>query len=163
MALGEHMQLTQSILGGADDMGRGQTKTMTSARAEADQFCPILPVVELVFSRWAPPILWVLDQHGRLRFTELERYLSPVTAKVLTLRLRQLERDGLIKRTYHHEAPPRVEYEVSELGRSLSPVFAAVGGWSGAHMPEVEAARHSYDLAEQAALGLSYCRTGATG
>lgn len=110
-----------------------------------EQMCPINPVVELMFSRWTTPILWVLRQHGRLRFTELARLLPEITPKVLTQRLRQLERDGLITRTYHAEIPPRVEYGISELGRSLSPVFAALVRWSDRHLPDVQAARHAYD------------------
>ena len=123
-------------------MGRGQTR---SEHVLADDLCPIIPVVELVFSRWAPPVLWLLNRHGRMRFGELESRLAPVTSKVLTLRLRQLERDGLITRTTHRESPPRVEYEISDLGRTLAPLFAAVGDWSREHMPRVESARQGYD------------------
>ncbi|HEX2314857.1 MAG TPA: helix-turn-helix domain-containing protein [Thermomonospora sp.] len=107
--------------------------------------CPITPVVDLVFSRWTTPILWVLSHHGRLRFTEIERYLGSVTPKVLTERLRRLERDGLVTRTYHAEIPPRVEYEITDLGRSLSPVFATLAEWSDEHLPQVHAARRAYD------------------
>lgn len=114
------------------------------------QVCPISPVVDLVFSRWTTPILWVLRHHGpRLRFNELERFLGPITPKVLTQRLRQLERDGLLTRTYHPEIPPRVEYEITELGRSLSPVFQALVTWSDKHLDQVDAARRTYDSTEQ--------------
>ncbi|MBD5784570.1 helix-turn-helix transcriptional regulator [Cellulosimicrobium terreum] len=106
--------------------------------------CPISPVVDLVFSRWTTPVLWALDSEGPLRFVELERRLGTISPKVLTQRLRQLERDGLVVRRSHAEVPPRVEYEISELGRSLSSVFAALGEWSDAHLPEVEQARAGY-------------------
>jgi len=128
-------------------MGRGQTKT-PSQQTDAEQACPVIPVVELVFSRWTTPILWVLREHGRLRFNELERYLRPITPKVLTLRLRQLERDGLITRTYHPDIPPRVEYEITELARTLSPVFTTLRKWSDTNLPRVETARKSYDSAQ---------------
>jgi DNA-binding HxlR family transcriptional regulator len=107
--------------------------------------CPISPVVDLVFSRWTTPILWALNEAGLLRFVELERQLGGITAKVLTQRLRQLERDGLVRRHYHPEVPPRVEYAITDLGRSLSTVFAALGQWSAAHLPEVEQARATYE------------------
>ncbi|RKN40436.1 winged helix-turn-helix transcriptional regulator [Streptomyces hoynatensis] len=107
--------------------------------------CPIAPVVDLVFSRWTTPILWTLHEYGRQRFVELERRIGAITPKVLTQRLRQLERDGLVERTYHAEMPPRVEYEISELGRSLAPLFATLAHWSAAHLPEVERARLAYD------------------
>ena len=110
----------------------------------AAQACPVSPVVDLVFSRWTTPVLWTLYEFGTLRFVELERRLGTITAKVLTQRLRQLERDGLVRRRYHPEVPPRVEYEITELGRSLSTVFAALGEWSAAHLPEVEKSRAAY-------------------
>ncbi len=107
--------------------------------------CPIAPVVDLVFSRWTTPILWTLNQHGRMRFVELERTIGTITPKVLTQRLRQLERDGLVMRTYHPEVPPRVEYEISELGRSLAPIFHHLADWSTNNLAEVGKARSRYD------------------
>ncbi|MFI6009267.1 winged helix-turn-helix transcriptional regulator [Streptomyces sp. NPDC051243] len=106
--------------------------------------CPIAPVVDIVFSRWTTPILWALHEYGRQRFVELERRIATITPKVLTQRLRQLERDGLVVRTYYPEVPPRVEYEISELGRSLAPLFAALSEWS-VNLGEVERARAAYD------------------
>ncbi|MGW1953484.1 winged helix-turn-helix transcriptional regulator [Streptomyces sp. NPDC001920] len=106
--------------------------------------CPIAPVVDIVFSRWTTPILWALHEYGRQRFVELERRIATITPKVLTQRLRQLERDGLVVRTYHAEVPPRVEYEISELGRSLAPLFAALSEWS-VNLDRVDAARVAYD------------------
>jgi DNA-binding HxlR family transcriptional regulator len=113
----------------------------------AEQACPINPMLDLVFSRWTTPILWALAHHGRLRFNELQRAVPSITPKVLTQRLRQLERDGLVVRTYHAEIPPRVEYEVSDLSRTLIPVFDTLMSWSGAHMQQVAAARRAYDTA----------------
>jgi DNA-binding HxlR family transcriptional regulator len=107
--------------------------------------CPISPVVDLVFSRWTTPILWLLHEHGRQRFVELQRRIGTITPKVLTQRLRQMERDGLVVRTYHPEVPPRVEYEISPLGLSLAPLFRTLADWSQTHLPEVAAARTDYD------------------
>ncbi|QIZ39631.1 helix-turn-helix transcriptional regulator [Saccharopolyspora sp. ASAGF58] len=106
--------------------------------------CPIAPVVDIVFSRWTTPILWALNEYGRLRFVELERRIATITPKVLTQRLRALERDGLVVRSYYAEVPPRVEYEISDLGRSLAPLFAAISEWS-VNLDKVEKARHDYD------------------
>ncbi|WP_406304417.1 helix-turn-helix transcriptional regulator [Streptomyces sp. NBC_00879] len=114
-----------------------------------EQACPINPVIDLVFSRWTTPILWVLEHHGRLRFNQLQRHLPTITPKVLTQRVRQLERDGLIIRTYHAEIPPRVEYEISNLGRTLVPLFGAITDWSQAHFPQVGDARRAYDAARR--------------
>ena len=120
--------------------------TLTAtAPADPGVACPISPVVDIVFSRWTTPILWSLHTYGRQRFVELERRIAKITPKVLTQRLRQLERDGLVVRTYHPEVPPRVEYEISELGRSLAPLFAHLSEWATAHLDEVEQARETYD------------------
>ena len=108
--------------------------------------CPIGPVVDIVFSRWTTPILWSLHAFGRQRFVELQRRIGTVTPKVLTQRLRRLERDGLIVRTYHPEVPPRVEYEISDLGQSLAPLFASLGEWAAVNLPEVDKARAAYDV-----------------
>ena len=107
-----------------DDMVR------VGAGMRPEDACPIDPVVDMVFSRWTTPILWTLHEYGRQRFVELERRITTITPKVLTQRLRQLERDGLVIRTYHAEVPPRVEYETSDLGRSLEPLFGSLLDWA---------------------------------
>jgi DNA-binding HxlR family transcriptional regulator len=123
--------------------GKPTWTTRTSSNPE--DACPIGPVVDIVFSRWTTPILWTLNEHGRQRFVEMERRISTITPKVLTQRLRQLERDGLIVRTYHPEVPPRVEYEISDLGRSLAPLFAHLADWASSYLDTVEQARRNYD------------------
>lgn len=126
--------------------------TRTDAVPDPAQACPIAPVVDIVFSRWTTPILWSLNEFGRMRFGELERVIDGITPKVLTQRLRQLERDGLIVRTYHAEVPPRVEYEISELGRSLAPLFASLTNWATDNLDKVERARAGYDADRYPAL-----------
>jgi len=130
---------------------------------DPEHACPISPVVDIVFSRWTTPILWTLHDLGRQRFSELERHLATITPKVLTQRLRQLERDGLVLRTYHPEVPPRVEYEISPLGRSLGPLFAGLAGWADAHLGSVEVARRQYDAVGPSAVGPSAAGPPAAG
>lgn len=107
--------------------------------------CPIGPVIDVLFSRWTTPILWSLNEFGRQRFGELQRGIPMITAKVLTQRLRQLERDGLIIRTHYTEIPPRVEYEISTLGYSLAELFAHLTDWGATNLAKVEHARLRYD------------------
>jgi len=107
--------------------------------------CPIGPVVDVLFSRWTTPILWTLNEFGRQRFGELQRRVPAITPKVLTQRLRQLERDGIVVRTHHAEVPPRVEYEISALGCSLADLFAHLTEWGTTNLAEVEQARQRYD------------------
>lgn len=123
--------------------------TVRAAReVDPEQACPIAPVVDIVFSRWTTPILWALNEYGKQRFVELERRITTITPKVLTQRLRQLERDGLIVRTYYAEVPPRVEYEISEFGRSLAPLFATLADWAASNLDKVEQSRQTYDARE---------------
>jgi|SRR5882757_3407932 len=119
--------------------------TRAAAPTEPAQACPITPVVDIVFSRWTTPVLWCLNEYGRQRFVELARRIGTISPKVLTQRLRQLERDGLVVRTYHPEVPPRVEYEISPLGRSLAPLFAHLAEWASTNLEKVERARHDHD------------------
>ncbi|MEU7553091.1 helix-turn-helix domain-containing protein [Streptomyces sp. NPDC044571] len=114
---------------------------------EAVTACPVTPITDIVFSRWTTPILWTLRHHGTQRFNGLQRLIPGITPKVLTSRLRQLERDGLVVRSYHPDIPPRVEYTLSDLGRSLTPIFQTLLAWGEAHLTAVEAARHAYDTA----------------
>ncbi|MFF0038889.1 winged helix-turn-helix transcriptional regulator [Streptomyces mirabilis] len=107
--------------------------------------CPVNPVGTMIFGRWATPILWNLGTHGTLRFNALQRLIPEITPKILTSRLRQLERDGLIDRTYHPDVPPKVEYALSDLGRTMMPVFTAMADWSRQYLTAVEAARLAYD------------------
>jgi DNA-binding HxlR family transcriptional regulator len=88
-----------------------------------------------------------LHEYGPQRFTELQRLIPAITPKVLTQRLRQLERDGLVVRSYYPEIPPRVEYQITELGRSLGPLFASLAQWAHAYLPQVDEARQDYDTA----------------
>ena len=106
-------------------------------------------MVDIVFSRWTTPILWTLNEYGRQRFVELQRRIPTITPTVLTQRLRQLERDGLVQRTYHPEIPPRVEYEISELGLSLAPLFATLAEWAAVNLDKVDQARLDYDTTDQ--------------
>jgi DNA-binding HxlR family transcriptional regulator len=127
--------------------GAMSSATTPGGQTDSELACPVSPVVDIVFSRWTTPILWTLHEFGRQRFVELQRTIGTITPKVLTQRLRQMERDGLVVRTYHPEVPPRVEYEISELGRSLAPIFAHLADWSTENLRKVERARREFDEA----------------
>lgn len=103
-------------------------------------------MVEIVFGRWTSHVLWTLAHEGPLRFSELQAGVSGVSPKVLTERLRQLERDGFVERTYHREIPPRVEYAITPLATSLVPIFRKLARWSEDHIAEVQHERARYDL-----------------
>jgi DNA-binding HxlR family transcriptional regulator len=92
--------------------------------------------------KWTAKIIACL-RSGPRRFSELQVPLRGVTPKVLTATLRAMERDGLVTRTAYPEIPPRVEYELSPLGRTLLEPMAAMCAWSQAHLHELLDARES--------------------
>jgi DNA-binding HxlR family transcriptional regulator len=100
--------------------------------------CPVEQALEVVGGKWKPLILWRLAS-GTLRFGQLQRSMPGVTQRMLTLQLRELERDGLLQRTVHAEVPPRVEYTLTEPARGLLPVMQAMGQWLLTHHSELEA------------------------
>src|SRR5712692_9959506 len=99
----------------------------------------------IIARKWKPAIIFALVMDGPLRFTELRRRIPKVSQRMLTQQLRDLERHGLVERAYHQEIPPRVEYSVTSLGRSLHPIFKSVCDWAGENFPAVERARARYD------------------
>lgn len=107
--------------------------------------CPFGPTVELLLPRWTSQILWVLSNHGTLRFSQIRDLIPDITPKVLTERLRKLERDGMVERTYHAEVPPRVEYTATPLVDTLLPAFRALATWTDEHLDDVDTARRRFD------------------
>ena len=94
-------------------------------------------------------LLVLLLRSGTRRFGELKRSVPGVSQRMLTLTLRNLERDGLVKRTVHPTVPPRVDYELTELGHSLSAPIATLGVWAQAHEDEIRSARNDFDARGQ--------------
>lgn len=106
--------------------------------------CPIRGTLNVFAGRWKSEILWHLKD-GCMRFNQLQRSIGEVSQKMLTQQLRELERDGLVKRTQYPEIPPRVEYEYTDLANSLVPIFDTLVEWSDKHYEAVSKARQKYD------------------
>lgn len=102
--------------------------------------CPILSTIAMISDKWKVIIIYKL-KGGTMRFNELMRALQGVTQKVLTSQLRQLEKDGLISRKIYAEVPPRVEYSLTPLGESLTPVLEQLEQWAKEHSDELLNAR----------------------
>lgn len=94
--------------------------------------CPVEGTLDLIDGKWKGVIIYHL-QEGRLRFGELRKRMPGITQRMLTKQLRALEDDALITRTVFAEVPPRVEYELSELGVMLRPVIDALKTWGDKH------------------------------
>lgn len=94
--------------------------------------CPVEFTIETIGGKYKPLLLWHLQQ-GKLRFSELRRQLPRATAKMLTQHLRELERDGLVRREVFPVVPPRVEYSLTATGKSVMPVLQAMCDWGLKH------------------------------
>jgi DNA-binding HxlR family transcriptional regulator len=101
-----------------------------------DLRCPSRDLLDLIGGKWAILILCCLQQ-GPVRTGDLMRSIGGISQKMLTQTLRDLERDGFVYRISHPEVPPRVEYRLTDLGRSLSEVVRALEQWVVAHYPAI--------------------------
>lgn len=95
--------------------------------------CPVEAALEVIGGKWKPLILWALGDEV-IRFGELQRMLPGVNAKMLTKQLRELEEDRVILRTVYAEVPPRVEYSITEFGRTLIPILQALCDWGADYL-----------------------------
>ncbi|GAB2913819.1 helix-turn-helix domain-containing protein [Streptomyces mayteni] len=109
--------------------------------------CEVRQILDRVADKWSLLVVALLDQ-GSWRFSELRREIDGISQRMLTVTLRNLERDGLVLRTVHPVVPPRVEYELTPLGRTLLTTIQALVEWTEAHQTEVAAARAAYDARE---------------
>ena len=120
-----------------------------SERVAMEPLDPVLEalvrnVIGQVADKWTMLILETLDEHGTVRFTQIGRLVGDISQKMLTKTLRQMEYDGLVKRTVHPVIPPHVDYTLTDLGRSLGAAFCGVWMWAEAHHAEVDAARAAF-------------------
>ncbi|MCG3089685.1 helix-turn-helix transcriptional regulator [Sporosarcina sp. MB25] len=99
---------------------------------EAEQ-CKVEEALGILVGKWKPIILLNLFNEGTLRFSELKRLMPGITQKMLTKQLRELEEEDIVDRIVYPEVPPRVEYSISEYGRSLQTVLNTMHEWGTAH------------------------------
>lgn len=105
------------------------------------QICPVTAAIDVVGGKWKPLIIYYL-MPKTLRFNELRRAIPGATAQMLTLQLRELERDGIVHREIYREIPPKVEYSLTEMGISLQPVVEAMIAWGHMYLGLHETAPH---------------------
>ena len=110
-----------------------------------ESVCPLEGPLQVFASKWKPAILHHLYENNVLRHGELLKRLQQISQKVLTSQLRELERDGLVRRTVFDEVPARVEYNPTELAWSIRPIFVMIHKWHDDHMHSVHAARKHFD------------------
>ena len=109
---------------------------------------PVTDILSRVGDKWSVMIVMLLGP-GPKRFNEIRRAINGISQRMLTLTLRGLERDGLVTRTVFPTIPPRVDYELTELGQSLRCPIDALGEWAFANRDEIDAARARFDAATE--------------
>src|SRR3954462_1617077 len=107
--------------------------------------CHAKEMLVRIGDKWSVYVIHVLGDAGTLRFNELRSRVDGISQRMLTVTLRGMERDGLVVRTVYPEVPPRVEYALTRLGRTLRQLVRGLVQWSGAHLAEVDTARATYD------------------
>ncbi len=108
-------------------------------------------IIGKVADRWTMLLLEALEEHGTMRFTQLGRAVGRISQKMLTQTLRQMEEDGLVRRTVHPVIPPHVDYALTPLGESLSAAFCGVWIWVETHPAEILRAREAFATRTSAA------------
>ena len=123
---------------------------VTISRGDAfDPDCPTRVVLDRIGDKWTALVIGSLED-GPLRFSVLRARIGGVAPKVLTQPLRAMERDGLLTRTVHAQVPPRVDYELTPLGASLTGPIATLTDWAETHLSAILASRGDYDAAAEA-------------
>ena len=108
--------------------------------------CEVRQILDRIADKWSLLVMALLENRT-MRFTELLRLVDGVSQRMLTVTLRQLERDGLVSRTVYPVIPPHVEYSLTDLGRSLNATVTALVTWTESHQSDIAASRARYDQA----------------
>lgn len=107
--------------------------------------CPIRNVLDRFGDKWSVLVLLVLGEAEKMRFNELHKTIGDVSQKMLTVTLRTLEADDLVRRKVFPEIPPRVEYSISERGKSLLPLVQSLAEWAAENMNAVKKSRKKFE------------------
>lgn len=97
------------------------------------RFCRVDDALDIIVGKWKPIILFHLLTHETMRFSELKRNIPEITQKMLTKQLRELESEGIVDRVVYPQVPPKVEYSITEYGRSLEGILTAMHEWGTKH------------------------------
>ena len=97
--------------------------------------CPVTLTSRVLGGKWKARIVWALVRHDTLRFSEIRRSCVPISDRILSKELKDLEGWGLVQRQAHPVVPPRTDYRLTILGQTLRPVMAAMAAWGNAHGP----------------------------
>ena len=132
-----------------------ETKEIPLLPSDAEVYnqaaCPSRLILDRIADKWTTLIIGILAQAKHRRFNELRRMIGGISQKMLTQTLRDLERDGLVRRTIYAEIPPRVEYELTALGHTLCGPLGSLTQWAHDNFEEVKKAQAEFDSERAAA------------
>lgn len=108
--------------------------------------CPVRCILSRIGDKWSVLIISLLGEAGPIRFNEIGKTLGDISQKMLTTTLRSLEADGLVSRHIYPVIPPKVEYQLTDLGRSLLPLLQGLSGWAHNNMEQIVNNRKIYEV-----------------
>lgn len=108
------------------------------------EICPVRNIVARFGNKWAVLVILILSESGTVRFNQLGKLIPDISTKVLSTTLRTLEADDLVKRTVYPEVPVRVEYELTETGKTLVPIIISLTEWAQKNMKSMMKHREKY-------------------
>ncbi|MGI3187365.1 winged helix-turn-helix transcriptional regulator [Nioella aestuarii] len=123
-----------------------------TARRSQSYACPIRDVLDRVGDAWSVLVILELSR-GPCRFNALQRVINGISARMLSVTLRHLERDGLVSRKVLDSSPPQVEYALTDTGRSLNEAMGQLAQWAEANQPAIRKSRATYDAGMEKAAG----------
>jgi DNA-binding HxlR family transcriptional regulator len=110
-----------------------------------ERLCHTRQILDRIGDKWSISVFHQLGAHETMRFTELQRGIGGISQRMLTVTLRNLERDGLVERTVHPVVPPRVDYRLTKLGDTLLGSVCSLMSWAIDHADEIDEARAAFD------------------
>ncbi|MBL0745498.1 winged helix-turn-helix transcriptional regulator [Chryseolinea lacunae] len=119
-------------------------ETILKETRKSNGVCPVQGFLEHIGSKWAMMVILNLGYSGKTRFNELKGRVAGISQRMLTVTLRSLEENGLVTRKVFPEIPPRVEYDLTPLGKSLLDVMMSLGDWAVKHETEINTARKKF-------------------
>jgi len=134
------------------------SRAIAACVADQEDGRRIREVLERLGDKWSMLVIVRLREGGTMRFGQLGRAVGGISQRMLTLTLRQLERDGLVVRTSYDESPPRVEYDLTELGLTLTEPVIALAKWALANYPAMERNRARHDAESESRAAQSSVR-----
>ena len=109
-----------------------------------DGYCPVRDVISKLGDKWSILVIATLKANNKLRFSEIKRTIGDISQRMLTVTLRSLEADGIVTREIYPEVPPRVEYELTELGHQLIVCIEPLISWAVSNMDAIVANRNNF-------------------